>query len=1120
VQHSYASEWSPTSGWRRTLSLLVLLSLVAAAASLSIAAPARADGGPLPVLVATPAAGLPAVPVAATAAPPAPTQLVVTFKSGASSAAVKSTLADAAVTQVGTITLSGAAIVAVPELAASSALVTLKADPDVASARIDPPVQAVLSPNDPYYDGDRPASTCVNSLSCWPYQELGLPAAWDATTGSTSVVVAVIDTGVDGLHQELSGSVLAGWDFVHSVAIPADSNSDDYGHGTEVAGTIASHGNNGVGIAGACWNCKILPIKVLDSNGSGATSTVANGIVWAVDHGANIINLSLAGPGGDPAYVTALNYAVAHGVLVVIAAGNSGSNLPNVCNGQCGGYPAYYAKDIPGVISVGAMNYNSDLYSFSNFGSWVEVAAPGCVVAVTMDGSYQPNGVCGTSIASPWVAGAAALALSYDPSLTPAQLETAIESTASLTLPSTRLLNDGSGVSCGGLCTGSGAVNVKALLQSLGASYNPPALTSPPTLAGTAQVGSILTGTDGSFSGSGGTITLSHVWLRCDASGNNCSPISGATASTYMLVQADVGATLRFQTTATDSNGASSENSDATAVVIGAVPGNTTVPTISGSTAVGDTLSASTGSWSNSPTSYGYEWLRDGSAINGATSSSYTVADADVGHTLSVRVTATNAGGSGSADSAATGSVPMPTPAVPGNTTLPTISGSTAVGDTLSASTGSWSNSPTYYGYEWLRDGSAIDGATGSSYQLVDADVGHALSVRVTATNAGGSSSADSAATGSVLVPTPAVPGNTTLPTISGSTAVGDTLSASTGSWSNSPTSYGYQWLRDGSVIDGATSSSYTIADTDAGHTLSVRVTATNADGQTAATSLAAGPVADSTPTPVVTPPAPAPSSSSGGSGGSSLIPPQLTLSLDVSASTVTLGGQVGYTIIVFSKNAGSATNVHLIVNLPAGATMALGSASRGSGCTQSGQTIDCNLDWLSPPLTAQVQLVVSFASAGAFTIPFAVGEQQIDADPSDNQLITNLTVGYAKTILAAPEPVQPQQLQLVARPKIVGTARVGQLLVASVGQWQGTRITYSYSWSRCDANGSHCTTLKTHARSYQLQIADSGKTILVIVTATNATGSQQARSLASKPVIATAKQIAAAKKAAAKKRR
>ncbi|MDQ1493954.1 MAG: hypothetical protein QOG69_437, partial [Actinomycetota bacterium] len=362
--------------------------------------------------------------------------------------------------------------------------------------------------------------------------------------------------------------------------------------------------------------------------------------------------------------------------------------------------------------------------------------------------------------------------------------------------------------------------------------------------------------------------------------------------------------------------------------------------------------------------------------------------------------------------------------------------------------------------------------------------------------------------------PIPVVPGNTTLPTISGSTAVGETLSASTGGWSNSPTSYGYQWLRDGSAISSATGSSYTIVDTDVGHALSVRVTATNADGQTAATSLAAGPVADSTPTPVVTPPVVTPPSGGGGGGGGTRNPPDLTLTLAASSNQTGAGGQVQYRISVYSKSTGGATGMHLLVSLPVGATLAGSSVTRGNGCTQTGQSIDCDLDFLSPPQTADVVLTINFASAGSFTLPFTATTRDLDADPTNNSVNATVTVGEPPVTVQPPVVKPPEAKQraapqpaaapvMLVRPSVSGTARVGQRLTASPGRWKGVGITYSYRWSRCDTDGSHCIKLAATGRRYLLTAADQATRISVTVTAHNRNRTHSTSSRLSKPVAA-----------------
>ena len=202
----------------------------------------------------------------------------------------------------------------------------------------------------------------------------------------------------------------------------------------------------------------------------------------------------------------------------------------------------------------------------------------------------------------------------------------------------------------------------------------------------------------------------------------------------------------------------------ATAVVTVPVqpPVNTSPPTISGQTVVGDTLTAANGSWSNGPTGYSYQWQDCDSSgancgsISGATSSSYKLASSDAGGTIDVVVTASNSAGSGQATSAATSVVTVPVQP-PVNTSPPTIGGTAAVGDTLTAGNGSWSNGPTGYSYQWQdcnssgANCSSISGATGSSYKLASGDAGDTIDVVVTASNSGGSASASSAATGVVV---------------------------------------------------------------------------------------------------------------------------------------------------------------------------------------------------------------------------------------------------------------------------------------------------------------------------------------------------------------------------------
>ena len=238
----------------------------------------------------------------------------------------------------------------------------------------------------------------------WGFDKDGFAGAWSVTTGTavSPVVVAVIDTGVSP-NADLGGRLLAGYNELDGTTNTADDN----GHGTAVADLIASAGNTSAGIAGGCWSCRILPVKALDSTGSGTVGQIAAGITWATDHGASVINLSLGGP-ADPQGVlaAALQYAASRGVVAVAAAGNAGSTTVS--------YPAAYND----VISVAATDAANTLYSWSNRGPWVDVAAPGCATTDFGDGAGQIDGFCGTSAATPFVSGLAGLVQAVAPGAT------------------------------------------------------------------------------------------------------------------------------------------------------------------------------------------------------------------------------------------------------------------------------------------------------------------------------------------------------------------------------------------------------------------------------------------------------------------------------------------------------------------------------------------------------------------------------------------------------------------------------------------------------------------------------------------------------------------------------
>jgi subtilisin family serine protease len=327
--------------------------------------------------------------------------LLVRFRAGVSAQQKQAALDGAGVTAVRSIRALGVTVVRMPPARRDEALASLRRSPVVAHAERDAVLERVeTTPN----DTDWPQQ--------WGLRRIGLPAAWDVTRGRSSITVAVLDTGVDGRTPDLRDAVVPGYNAV----VPTAPPSDDNGHGTSVAGIIAARTNNDQGIAGICWTCTVLAIKVLGPDGTGDTALVAAGIVRAADAGARVISMSLGGPADDETLDQAVGYALAKGAIVVAAAGNNGSSAP------------FYPAAIAGVVGVAATDETDRLYPWSNFGSWVQVAAPGCNPAPSSTGGDVM--FCGTSAAAPVVAGLIALQLSEQPGEGRDAILAALEGTA------------------------------------------------------------------------------------------------------------------------------------------------------------------------------------------------------------------------------------------------------------------------------------------------------------------------------------------------------------------------------------------------------------------------------------------------------------------------------------------------------------------------------------------------------------------------------------------------------------------------------------------------------------------------------------------------------------------
>lgn len=317
-----------------------------------------------------------------------------------------------------------------PGASVAETLAMLRRNADVEQARPDYRARLADTPNDTFFmryqyglrnrgivldisDDIQPQTTADADIKATP--------AWDAAKGDPEVVIAILDTGVDRTHPDLAAKVVsAGRDFAND----DEDATDDHWHGTHVAGIAAADTDNGKGIAGVAWNCKILPVKVTEADGTGFYSWIIDGIIWATDQGAEVINLSLGGDFDDPFLEDACKYAFDRGVVLVASAGNDAASVS---------YPAAYDSY---VLAVAATDYNDEPADFSNFGPQVDVAAPGVYILGPapqwfVGEAYLPYlFASGTSQAAPHVSGMAALIKSLKPELKPADVMKIIRYTA------------------------------------------------------------------------------------------------------------------------------------------------------------------------------------------------------------------------------------------------------------------------------------------------------------------------------------------------------------------------------------------------------------------------------------------------------------------------------------------------------------------------------------------------------------------------------------------------------------------------------------------------------------------------------------------------------------------
>jgi subtilisin family serine protease len=351
-----------------------------------------------------------------------PGELLVKYRASARTAALEGSERQRGVSTLRTFESIRVRHLKLPEgMTVEEALEIYRDDPDVEYAEPNYYRHATVIPDDIFFDnlwGLDNTGQAGGTVDA----DIDAPEAWETQTGSSAVVVAVLDTGADWDHEDLSANIwnnddeaengadsdgngytddIRGWDFVNNDNDPDDDHSGTY-HGTHVSGTIGAEGDNGIGIAGVNWSVSVMPLKILDANGDGFVSDEIDAMNYAVANGANIINASFSGGSYSQSEHDAVNSARAAGVLFVAAAGNDGQD-----NDDIPAYPANY--DLDNVIAVAATDQNDDMAWFSNYGATsVDVAAPGVNIYSTKAGdTYQY--MSGTSMATPHVAGLAAL---------------------------------------------------------------------------------------------------------------------------------------------------------------------------------------------------------------------------------------------------------------------------------------------------------------------------------------------------------------------------------------------------------------------------------------------------------------------------------------------------------------------------------------------------------------------------------------------------------------------------------------------------------------------------------------------------------------------------------------
>lgn len=436
-------------------------------------------------------------------------------------------------------------IVNVPKGSERAVVKRLQRNPHVEFAEVDEAIAPDATPNDP------------SLTSEWHLAKIGAAAAWDVAIG-TGVTIAILDTGVDGAHPDLAPQMVPGWNLYDNNS----NTSDVYGHGTAVAGAAAAAMNNGTGIAGVAGGARIMPVRISDPSGYAMLSTIANGLTWAADHGARVANISYS-VAGSATVINAANYFRSKGGVVLVSAGNTGT-VDNTA-------------PPPSMLVVAATASDDARASFSTYGAFVSMAAPGVGIYTTANGGGYRS-ASGTSFSSPIAAGAAALVLSRRPDYSPAQVESVLKATATdLGTPGTDVYY------------GTGRLNAAAALLQAATTGAGDAV--PPSVAIASPTGGTVTGTATVSVSATDDVGVTRVELRV-----NGQVVATDSASPYQFSwnsASTADGSVQLTAAAFDASGNVALSAPIALTVSNTTTGDITPPQVSISSLSGDPASVS-----------------------------------------------------------------------------------------------------------------------------------------------------------------------------------------------------------------------------------------------------------------------------------------------------------------------------------------------------------------------------------------------------------------------------------------------------------------------------------------------------------------------------------------------